>query len=145
MIVATFGEFDEEAIEAGLKLKLPYIGLVASKRRAGSVLSALRARGYGEEVLKAVRSPAGLPIGESGREGIPLSLMAEIFSLRAQRRPGTATRPEVATDPICGMAVETAAALHASAHGGETYYFCREGCKREFDREPGKYATGVSA
>jgi xanthine dehydrogenase accessory factor len=145
MIVATFGEFDEGAIEAGLKLKLPYIGLVASERRAGSVLSALRARGYGEEALKVVRSPAGLPIGESGREGIPLSIMAEIFSLRAQRRPGTATRPEEATDPVCGMAVETATALHASDHGGETYYFCRAGCKREFDREPGKYATGVSA
>jgi xanthine dehydrogenase accessory factor len=145
MIVATFGEFDEEAIEAGLELKLPYIGLVASKRRAGSVLSGLRARGYGEEALKVVRSPAGLPIGESGREGIPLSIMAEIFSLRTQRSPGTATRLEEATDPVCGMAIAPSTALHASEYGGETYYFCREACKREFDREPGKYATGVSA
>lgn len=145
MVVATFGEFDEEAIEAGLKLGLPYVGLVASGRRAGSVLSGLRARGYGEEALKVVRSPAGLPIGASGQEEMSLSVVAEIFSLRAQRRPASATRPEGAADPVCGMTVETATARHASEYGGETYYFCRAGCKREFDREPGKYVAGVSA
>ncbi len=32
------------------------------------MLSELRARGYGEEALKVVRSPAGLPIGASGQE-----------------------------------------------------------------------------
>src|ERR671911_2888917 len=41
MVVATFGRYDEDAIEAGIKLNLPYIVLVASKRRAGSVLSEL--------------------------------------------------------------------------------------------------------
>src|SRR5215216_3981811 len=39
MVVATFGEFDEDAVEAGVRLNLPYVGLVASERRAGSILS----------------------------------------------------------------------------------------------------------
>lgn len=150
MVVATFGEFDEEAIEAGLKLNLPYIGLVASERRAGSVLSDLRARGYGDEALEVVRSPAGLPIGASGQEEISLSVMAEIVSLRAKRRLGLpeehGVEPEDdAVDLVCGMAVEVATARHTSEYGGETYYFCSPGCKREFDREPGKYVAGVSA
>src|ERR671921_851065 len=29
LIVATFGEFDEDAVEAGVRLNLPYVGLVA--------------------------------------------------------------------------------------------------------------------
>lgn len=73
MVVATFGAFDEEAIEVGMRLGLPYIGLVASERRAGSVLSELCARGYDEEGLEIVRSPAGLPLGVGGPEGISLS------------------------------------------------------------------------
>ncbi len=149
MVVATFGEFDEDAIEVGIRLKLPYIGLVASERRAGSVLSELRARGY--EDLAAVRSPAGLPIGASGQEEISLSVMAEIVSLRAKRRPGLpeehGAREAVqeAVDPICGMSVEVATARHTSEHGGETYYFCCPACKGEFDKEPGKHAARVSA
>ena len=149
MVVATFGEFDEDAIEAGIKLNLPYIGLVASERRAGSVLSELRARGYGEEALEVVRSPAGLPIGASGQEEISLSIMSEIVSLRAKRRPGLpeehSVQPEEAVDPICGMTVEVAPARHTSEYGGETYYFCCPACKREFDKEPEKYAVRISA
>ena len=37
MVVATFGEFDEDAVEAGVRLGLPYVGLVASARRAERV------------------------------------------------------------------------------------------------------------
>src|SRR5918994_5538849 len=57
LVVATFGEFDEDAVGAGLRLNLPYVGLVASERRAASVISELRARGCGEEALGVVRSP----------------------------------------------------------------------------------------
>lgn len=149
LVAATFGEFDEDAIEAGIKLNLPYIGLVASERRAGSVLSELRARGYGEEALKVVRSPAGLPIGASGQEEISVSIMAEIVSLRARLRPGLpdeySAQPEEALDPICGMTVEVATARHTSEHGGQTYYFCCPACKRAFDEEPEKHAARISA
>src|SRR5918998_1374803 len=46
LVVATFGEFDEDAVEAGLRLNIPYVGLVASERRAASVLSELQGRGF---------------------------------------------------------------------------------------------------
>ncbi len=145
MVVATFGEFDEAAVEAGLKLGLPYIGLVASGRRAGSVLSDLRARGYGDEALTVIRSPAGLPIGASGQEGISLSVMAEIASLRAKRRPQETVTPEQTTDPVCGMIVEVAGAQHVAEHDGRSYYFCSPGCKRMFEAEPEKYGSQISA
>src|SRR5918993_748574 len=153
LVVATFGEFDEDAVEIGVRLNLPYVGLVASERRAGSVLSELRARGFGEEALKVVRSPAGLPIGASGQEEISLSIMAEIVSLRAKVRPGLreepaaqpTARPEEAVDPVCGMTVEVAGARHVAGYSGRDYYFCCLGCKRKFEAEPEKYASPISA
>lgn len=149
LVVATFGEFDEDAVEAGLKVGLPYVGLVASKKRAGSVLSELRGRGLSEEALKTVRSPAGLPLGVGGREGISLSIMAEVLTLRAKQTPALpeepAARPAEETDPVCGMTVEAESARHASEHGGERYYFCCPGCKRAFEKEPEKYLARASA
>ncbi len=149
LVVATFGEFDEDAVEAGVRLSLPYVGLVASERRAQRVLSELRARGYGEEALKVVRSPAGLTIGASGLEEISLSIMAEIVSLRAQLRPGLredpTLRPEEATDPVCGMRVELTGARHVAEYRGREYYFCSPGCKRKFETEPETYVSPISA
>jgi xanthine dehydrogenase accessory factor len=149
LVVATFGEFDEDAVEAGVRLNLPYVGLVASERRAGSILSGLRDRGFGEEALRVVRSPAGLPIGASGQEEISLSIMAQIVSLRAKLRPGLLeepyAHPEKAIDPVCGMTVEVEGARHVAEYGGRDYYFCCPGCKREFEAEPEKYAARISA
>ena len=142
MVVASFGGFDEDAVEAGVRLGLPYVGLVASTRRAERVLSELRDRGLKTEDLSGVRSPAGLPVGAGGQEGISLSIMAEIFSLRAKLRPPTTDEPPAeATDPVCGMQVEIPAARHTSEYGGERYFFCGPGCKRTFEKEPEKYVA----
>jgi xanthine dehydrogenase accessory factor len=146
MVVASFGGCDEDAVEAGVRLGLPYVGLVASARRAERVLSELRERELGDEELSVVRSPAGLPVGAGGQEGISLSIMAEVFSLRAKLQPPTtderdADRPAEAADPVCGMQVEIPTAGHTSQYGGEDYYFCGPGCKRAFEKEPEKYAT----
>jgi Cu+-exporting ATPase len=66
--------------------------------------------------------------------------MAEVFSLRAKLQPPTTDAPDAdATDPVCGMQVETPKARHTSEYGGETYYFCSPGCKRSFEKEPEKY------
>jgi xanthine dehydrogenase accessory factor len=152
MVVATFGEFDEDAVEAGVRLGLPYVGLVASARRAERVLSRLRARGLEDAELAVVHSPAGLPLGTSGQEGISLSIMAEISSLRAQSRPNFSERqmrestggPDTAVDPVCGMAVEVVSTRHMVEHGGARYYFCCSGCRRAFEQEPEKYAARIS-
>jgi len=38
---------------------------------------------------------------------------------------------DMATDPICGMTVDEATALHAE-RGGQTFYFCSEHCRKKF-------------
>ena len=36
-------------------------------------------------------------------------------------------------DPICGMKVDPAKAVHTSIRDGKTYYFCSAGCKKKFE------------
>jgi len=42
-------------------------------------------------------------------------------------------------DPVCGMDVDPKTAAGNSEYKGQTYYFCSNGCKRAFDKEPEKY------
>jgi Cu+-exporting ATPase len=44
------------------------------------------------------------------------------------------------TDPVCGMTVDIESAASAS-HRGETYYFCREGCRDKFLADPEHYLS----
>ena len=59
IVVATQGHFDEPALEAALVTPAAYVGLVASGKRASSVMTWLRERGIGEEALTRVHAPAG--------------------------------------------------------------------------------------
>ena len=47
-----------------------------------------------------------------------------------------------ATDPVCGMSVESAAARAAGLvnhHAGVEYFFCGRGCRLEFGEDPERY------
>jgi YHS domain-containing protein len=51
----------------------------------------------------------------------------------------------IVTDPVCGMPVNR---LHAAAqidHGGMTYFFCVEDCRKKFAEDPDHYMTGKKA
>ncbi len=52
----------------------------------------------------------------------------------------------MAIDPVCNMEVDTEAPPATSEFQGTTYYFCSEGCKKEFDAAPWKFmgAGGLS-
>ena len=45
----------------------------------------------------------------------------------------------MATDPVCGMQVDTGQAQWTAEHDGRTYYFCSKGCMLEFKDDPHKY------
>ena len=45
---------------------------------------------------------------------------------------------EMATDPVCGMAVEREGTPHYR-HDGQTYYFCSPACREEFAAAPGHF------
>jgi len=42
-------------------------------------------------------------------------------------------------DPVCKMEIDPKTAAGKSDFNGQTYYFCSMGCKREFDKDPGRF------
>jgi Cu+-exporting ATPase len=44
-------------------------------------------------------------------------------------------------DPVCGMDVSPESAAGKFDYKGVTYYFCSPGCRRSFEKDPGKYLS----
>ena len=73
--------------------------------------------------------PATDPVVEIGRDQEKEQDMSE-------------TSQKVA-DPVCGMAIDPAAAATSIEHEGHTYSFCSQNCAQTFAADPGKYLTAV--
>ena len=51
---------------------------------------------------------------------------------------------EITKDPVCGLNVDVSKAKAAGFQGAyknQTYYFCSQGCKEHFEKNPDRYAT----
>lgn len=142
VVVATMGAADEDAVSAALATPAGYVGLVASRRRAGAVAASLREAGLSEEALARLRCPAGLDLGPSSQEEIAVAILAELVAWRHSSRPEPPPSAE-AVDPVCGMTVAAGEAAESAEVEGVRYYFCCAGCRRRFELEPSRYLAGV--
>lgn len=82
-VVATQGQWDEEATTAALALEpVPaYLGVMASGKRFGE-MRALLGETLGAGAFARVKNPAGLDLGATLPEEIALSILAEIVGQR---------------------------------------------------------------
>ena len=151
-VVASQGHYDELALTAILKHRLPYVGLVASRKRGTTVRADLEAAGV--TGVGTICNPAGLDLGARTPPEVALSILAEIV----QRQPSgarvddaagapaavAAPAPATAVDPVCQMTVDVATARHTAELDGVTYYFCCPHCRARFIKEPQAYlGTGA--
>jgi xanthine dehydrogenase accessory factor len=141
VVVATMGHGDEELLTAALRSGAGYVGLVASTKRAATVLAELRARGLEEEAVLRVRAPAGLDLGPSSQEEIAVAILAELVAWLHTRgeSPLRAAAQEV-VDPVCGMTVALGPATEQIVHEGVTVAFCSAHCRTRFEAEPERYS-----
>lgn len=144
VVVASHGKDEEGPLLAALEAGVPYVGLVASRRRGAAVVAALPV----DEASRArVRTPAGLDIKAATAEEVALSILAEIVAGRPRRaRPGHPLVAALCTavDPVCGMSVAASEASLRVPHpdpseGGRLVYFCSAGCQRAFLADPRAY------
>ena len=141
IVVASHGKLEEETITRAVELGVPYVGLVASRKRGAAVLDSLRSEGTSDDELARVRTPAGLDIGAREPGEIALSILAEIVrERRAGEPPGPESMPaeavaETAVDPVCGMTVLVAEETPHVVHEGNRVYFCSAGCLETFRAE----------
>jgi xanthine dehydrogenase accessory factor len=134
IVIATRGEYDEDAVREALATPARYVALVASRTRAGVLAGALADAGVPRDALARLKYPAGLDIGARSEDEIALSILAEIVRLRARTAPAVA--PETAVDPVCGMTVAVTADTLRADHEGRTHHFCAAGCLRTFLHDP---------
>jgi xanthine dehydrogenase accessory factor len=141
VVIATHADSDEDALARVLRTEAGYVSIVASRRRAASVVERLRERGVPAERLGRFKAPAGLDLGAVTPAEIAVSILAEIIQhhrgdkLAEAAPPATAAEPTEAIDPICGMTVDIATArYHSRAEGGITYFCCRN-CQETFERD----------
>ncbi len=145
VVVATQGHYDEDALQHALATPAAYVGLVASRKRAASVLGYLRDRGVSEEAIARVHAPAGLDLGKLPNAEIAAAIIAELVQLRASGALAGGVPAAVAEtrheeiDPVCGMTVDVATARFRTSHDGHTFYFCSAGCLARFNEEPAAF------
>jgi xanthine dehydrogenase accessory factor len=138
VVVASHGNGEEAVLEAAVRAGVPYIGLVASRKRGNAVLAALDLT---DEEKAGIRTPAGMDIGARTAEEVALSILAEIIAQRtAEPRAMTSTPIDTAVDPVCHMDVAMIpTSLHADIDG-QTWWFCCQGCLDRFSADPVAFA-----
>ena len=149
IVVCTQGENDEDALQQALESELPYVSFVASRAKANAVFRVLRQRGLTFEQLKRVKTPAGLDINAKLPEEVAISILAEIISFMRSEEEASAVEAgneeveendKIFINPVCNVPVEKSTAKHVIEYEGMNYYFCCDGCKVSFEKEPEKYA-----
>jgi Cu+-exporting ATPase len=51
-----------------------------------------------------------------------------------------AANSNMVLDPVCGMTIDPKKAAATRTFEGKTIYFCAQGCARQFDTDPARYA-----
>jgi xanthine/CO dehydrogenase XdhC/CoxF family maturation factor len=80
VVIATMHKGDHLSMQKVLSERATYIGLVASRKRAGLVLEFLKEKGFSEERMANVHAPAGLDLGAANPSEIALSIMSEVVA-----------------------------------------------------------------
>ncbi|MEO7296421.1 MAG: XdhC family protein, partial [Candidatus Limnocylindria bacterium] len=161
IVVATQGQWDEEAVASALGRNAAYVGLVASPTRAAAVRAWLLEEGVESPRVEALRAPCGMDLGATTPEEVAISILAELVAVRRGRAtvasPPVAASHEMAIDkaaggegivlldPVCGMTVDRASARHIAEHAGVVYAFCSVGCRSAFRKDPEAYLSPVPA
>jgi xanthine dehydrogenase accessory factor len=166
VIVASHGRGEEPALERALQAHVPYIGLIASEKRGAAVVASLN---VDDALRHHVHTPAGLRLGGTTPAEIALGVLAELVQVRAStatsasgaqhhhehgehqehtehdahagRTHSASSGPVMATDPVCGMTVVAADPTAHTDHDTVTVWFCSDGCKAAFLKDPGRYVT----
>ncbi len=113
-VLATMGKtwVDEEILGRLLKTDIGLIELVSSVRRAQEIFRLLLKKGYREEDLRKIRTPAGIDIGAISPGEIAISVLSEIIMIR--RGGGGRSMREVRGDPLELLLQELGEKLYAT-------------------------------
>ncbi|MGX6444317.1 XdhC family protein [Neobacillus sp. K501] len=85
-VVIVTKDGDDIVLKTALQFPIAYVGMVASKRKAITILEKLKNEGVTQEQLAQVHSPIGLEIGAETTDEIAISIIAEIIKLSRENK-----------------------------------------------------------
>ncbi|TDV52127.1 XdhC family protein [Actinophytocola oryzae] len=91
LVIASHGHGEEPLLEQALRADVPYVGLVASRRRGSAVLASLDVT---DEQRARVHTPAGLDIGARTPAEIALSIYAQLVTEHVGVKVAEVEEPE---------------------------------------------------
>ncbi len=149
ILIATQGESDEQALEQALRHPSSYIGFIASRKKKEAVWKYLLEHGVAQKTLDIIYSPAGIDIHAKKPEEVAISILAQIIQVKSgQSHRPTLEKEKVLSqyyiNPVCGVPVDKNNPKHVIEYRGEKVYFCCDGCKVSFEKEPGKYIAELA-
>ena len=160
IIVTTRGENDDLAVKKALETRAGYIGFVASAKKAEDIRAKLSNEGLSENDISRLRSPVGLDINAKLASEVAISILAEVIDdFRNGRESATKGKQEAASEaavpeestagdafaeeyyinPVCQVPVSRKNPKHIIEYKGELVYFCCDGCKVSFEKNPAQY------
>ncbi len=71
--------------------------------------------------------------------GLVMGAIGNLIKFESKGLANPLQKAEIATDPVCGMSVDTEKGL-TSEYQGKSYYFCSPHCQATFEKEAQKYA-----
>ena len=83
-IVTRGHQFDAAVLQEVLKKRTKYVGMIGSRRKVGIIFDHMRQSGFGDEAIKAVHAPIGLPINAETPQEIAVSILAELIKTRGE-------------------------------------------------------------
>lgn len=78
---------DEAVLRQLVARPLRYLGMMASRHKAAGIMDQLRRDGVGEELLRRVCAPVGLPISSHTPAEIAVSIAAQLIQVHNQEEP----------------------------------------------------------
>ena len=152
IVVCTQGEGDAEALHKALAIGSSYLSFVASRKKANAIYMEIKDMGATFEQLKTIKTPAGLDIGAKMPDEVAISILAEVIKhyreIDALATSNEGSKDEITLknkdffmNPVCNIPVQKSTAKHVINYKEKDYYFCCDGCKVSFEKEPAKYAS----
>ena len=160
IIVTTRGENDDLVVRKAMETRAGYVGFVASAKKAEDLRAKLSNEGLSEDDISRLRSPVGLDINAKLASEVAISILAEVIDDFRDGRVSTSkgkeeaqpegTTPVEATagdafaeeyyiNPVCQVPVSRKNPKHIIEYKGELVYFCCDGCKVSFEKNPAQY------
>lgn len=160
IIVATQGEEDDLSVKKSLETGARYVGFVASAKKASEIREYLEREGIQKDRVAQLKSPVGLDINAKLAGEVAISILAEIIehfrnekpaqslsegvketetTTVAETPPSGAFEEEYYINPVCQVPVSKKSPKHVLHYKGETVYFCCDGCKVAFEKNPAQY------